>query len=168
MLRLLMLAMLGVAATKANAQAAEDTARLYAAYTYNLMSFTQWPTAQMGSKLRLCIAGQNRDSQFLKQLDGKILQGNSIEVVNYQNMMPLEQCQVLFVASAEYADLFDRAVHQPLLLLTNIMPDNGRASMITLTTESGRVVFDVNLSLIKRVGLRLPPSVLKLARRVVT
>jgi hypothetical protein len=46
------------------------------------------------------------------------------------------------------------------------MPDNGRASMITLITDSGKVVFDVNLSLIKRVGLQLPPSLLKLARSV--
>lgn len=145
-----------------------DSARLYAAYTYNLMSFTQWPTLPEQGKLTLCIAGQNRDVQALSLLDGKVLQGNRLEVVSYQSMMSLDKCQVLFIASAEYADLFDRAVHLPLLLLTNIMPENGRASMITLSTDAGRVVFDINLTLVRRVGLQLPPSLLKLARRVVT
>jgi len=151
---------------KAQAQAPDDSARLYAAYTYNFMRFTQWPIVSEESKVTLCVAGQNRDSQLLKQLDGKGLQGSIIEVIAYQPTMSLDQCQVLFVASTEHADLFDRAVHLPILLLTNIMPDNGRASMITLITDSGKVVFDVNLSLIKRVGLQLPPSLLKLARSV--
>lgn len=164
----MMAALTMLLSAKASAQTSEDSARLYAAYTYNLMSFTQWPKAQTSGKLTLCVAGQNRDSQLLNQLNGKQLQGHSIEVVNFHADMPLLLCNVLFVASAEYADLFDRAVHLPILLLTNIMPDNGRASMITLSTESGRVVFDVNLALVKRVGLQLPPSLLKLARRVLT
>ena len=151
---------------KAQAQALDDSARLYAAYTYNFISFASWPQNQ-GHKLTLCVAGQNRDSQLLSQLHGKSVQGMVIEVVNYQANMMLEACQVLFVASAEFADLFDRASQAQLLLITNIMPDNGRSSMINLTTESGRVVFDVNLSMLKRSGLQLPPSLLKLARRVV-
>lgn len=159
--------MLVFLSAKGGAQSTEDSARLYAAYTYNLMSFTQWPV-KVGNNLTLCVAGQNRDTQLLSLLHGKTVQGSTVEVVNYQTMMPLERCQVLFVASAEYADLFDRAMNLQLLLLTNIMPDNGRSSMILLANDAGRVVFDVNLAMLKRAGLQLPPSLLKLARRVMT
>lgn len=159
--------MLILLSAKGMAQNTEDSARLYAAYTYNLMSFAQWPV-KVGNNLTLCVAGQNRDTQLLSLLHGKSVQGSIIEVVNYQTMMPLERCQVLFVASAEYADLFDRAMNLQLLLLTNIMPDNGRSSMILLVNDAGRLVFDVNLAMVKRAGLQLPPSLLKLARRVMT
>lgn len=165
--RWLLLMGIGFFSLNSQAQGSEETARLYAAYTYNLMSFTQWPH-KLDKKLNLCVAGQNRDTQLLNQLSGKVLQGSSIEVVSYHALMPLDECQVLFIASAEFADLFDRAIHLPMLLITNIMPDNGRSSMISMTTESGRVVFDVDLSKLKRVGLQLPPSLLKLARRVQT
>lgn len=159
--------MLLLVSAKGSAESTEDSARLYAAYTYNLMSFAQWPV-KAGNHLTLCVAGQNRDTQLLSLLHGKTVQGSTVEVVNYQTMMPLERCQVLFVASAEYADLFDRAMNLQLLLLTNIMPDNGRSSMILLANDAGRVVFDVNLAMVKRAGLQLPPSLLKLARRVMT
>lgn len=149
------------------AQESQDTARLYAAYTFNLMSFTQWPKLPK-DKLSLCLAGENRDTQLLSLLNGRLVQGVPIEVISYHPLMPLETCQVMFVASAEYADLFDRATRLPLLLLTNIMPDNGRSAMVTLATDSGRVVFDVDLRLVKQVGVNLPSNLLKLARRVNT
>lgn len=146
------------------AKAAPDTAELTTAFVYNFMVFAKWPTTP-SKHLNLCIAGQNRDSLQLTKLQGKTVQNRAVRITPVTDAGELWQCQTLFVAASHYADLLDAAPAYPLLTITNIVPDNGRAAALQLATVNGRVVFDVNLQHLKQSGVSLGASVLRLARR---
>ncbi|WP_178862891.1 YfiR family protein [Thiomicrorhabdus cannonii] len=150
--------------SQAKAQTTPDTADLTTAFVYNFMVFAKWPVIS-SKQLNLCIAGQNRDSLQLQKLQGKTVQKRQVQIIPVTDAAELWQCQTLFVAASQYADLLDAAPAYPLLSITNIIPDNGRAAALQLATVNGRLIFDVNLQHLKQSGVNLSASVLRLARR---
>jgi hypothetical protein len=143
-----------------------DTQKITAAYVYNFMQYAQWDVLPV-AHLTLCVAGQNRDTLLLDQLDGKAVHQRKIEVAVVSVTSDLSVCQVLFVASSEYADLLDRAQNHSILVMTNIVPDNGRTTGLLLFTDKGRVSFEANLTHLERANIKLAASVLNLAKRTI-
>lgn len=141
-----------------------DTQKITAAYVYNFMQYAQWPALSV-DHITLCVAGQNRDTLRLDELNGKRVHQRPISVTYVTTASDITQCQALFVAASEYADLLDRAKNYPILVMTNIAPDNGRSAGLVLFTDKGRVMFEANLGHLERANVKLAASVLNLAKR---
>jgi len=150
----------------ANAADEKDVGRLQSAFVYNFMLFAQWPEAKADKPRILCIAGQNREAMALNNLQSRKINDKNITVIDLTSDKELTQCDTLFVASTEFAHLFDSAMGKHILVLTNILPDNGRRAGIVMSTVGGRVVFDVDQGALKQSNLYLGASVLRLARSV--
>jgi hypothetical protein len=143
-----------------------ETSSLQAAYVYNFMLLSKWPDNQVKPNRLLCIAGQNRESLGLKSLEGRVIEDERIAVTSITNESELTPCDALFVASTEYSHFLDLAQSKPILVLSNIQPDNGRVSAIVLTTIGNKVVFDVDVSALTKSNIYLGASVLRLARKI--
>ena len=139
-----------------------DTSNMQAAYVYNFMLLAKWP--QTTAEKVLCLAGQNRESLALKGLDGRDVDTAKLKVVSITSETELVACQALFVASTEFSHLFDAALGKPILVLSNIQPDNGRTAALILASDRNKVVFDIDLPALNKSNVRLAASVLRLAR----
>jgi len=141
---------------------AVDTSNMQAAYVYNFMLLAKWP--DVVSEKILCIAGQNRESLALKGLDGRDVDAIKLKVRTITAETELLGCNALFVASTEFSHLFDAALGKPILVLSNIQPDNGRTAALILASDRNKVVFDIDLPALNKSNVRLAASVLRLAR----
>lgn len=140
--------------------------KLTAAYVYNFLSYANWPEFKHSTQMRLCVAGQNRDTLLFTQLAGRKIQNLPLEITLVNSGSDLSSCWGLFIASAEHLDLLDLATQYPLLVMTNLLPDHNRKAAIRIFPEQGRLKFEVNISLLNDSQVKLSASVLNLASRV--
>jgi hypothetical protein len=154
---------IAVASESASALEAVSSTELQAAFVYNLMLFSQWPDADKRERV-LCTAGQNRDSLALPQLDGRELSTGTVRVKKITLDTELAQCDALFIASLDYMHLPDLVQAKPVLVFSNLKPDYANNVAIVITSQGSRVVFDVNLASLRKSGVHLGASVLRLAR----
>ena len=143
-----------------------DTSQLQAAFVYNFMLFAQWSSVPNGTDKVLCTAGQNRESLSLKSLEGRDLHEAHLRVTSISNDAELAQCHALFVASTEFSHFFDLTAGKPILVLSNVQPDNGRTAAIVLWNLGNRVVFDIDLPTLNKSNVKLAASVLRLAKNI--
>lgn len=154
---------IAVAGESASPSEAVSSAELQAAFVYNFMLFSQWPDADKPERV-LCTAGQNRDSLALPQLDGRALSTGNVRVKKITLDTELGVCDALFIASLDYMHLPDLVQTKPVLVFSNLKPDYANSVAIVISSLGNRVVFDVNLLSLRKSGVHLGASVLRLAR----
>lgn len=139
-----------------------------AGFVYNFTKFVEWPVGALPSAgaMQLCVVGNALDGK-LGPLNGRVSQGREIRVHNLGASADLSACHVLFIAASEERrmnGLLNAVAGNPVLTISDIgeFPEYG--GMIGLSVRNEKVVFAVNLSAARAVGLMPSAQLLRLGR----
>ena len=163
------LAVAGLWACAANARAEElPEYRLKAGFLYNFMVFTEWP-ADVGTKLNLCILGQDPFGSEIDALIDKPIGGRSIIVQRLLSRKSLTDCQVLFITRSAITGLpavLEAVSGRPVLTVAD-SPDAAAGGVaINMEVRDSKVSFEVNLRGVQGARLKLSSKLLHLAKEV--
>lgn len=142
--------------------------RLKAAFVYNFLLFTEWPSAT-GGTLNLCIHGKDPFGPEIDGLQGKMVAGRSIAVHRKAAGESLKNCQAVFIAASMIHSLprvLESLQGQFVLTLTD-SPDALRQGVaLNMVVTQGKVTFEANLLAARGAGLNLSSKLLRLATKV--
>jgi len=105
----------------------------------------------------------------LAPVDGKLLgDGRTVSVVRTRSLANLADCQLLYVADAEAANMpkvLDAVKGGSVLVVAESPLARGDAAIV-LSVQQNKLVFDVNLRRAKAAEVRISSKLLQLARSV--
>ena len=142
--------------------------QLKAAFLYNFANFTEWP-ASVGSTIQLCVYGPDPFGPYLDDMEGAKLGQRKIAVHRTNQFDALAHCNLVFVAAPAMASLpriVEAAKGKPLLTIVDSAELPWRGAAITMTLDSARVTFEVNMAAVRDARLTLSSKILRLARDV--
>jgi hypothetical protein len=142
--------------------------QLKAAFLYNFANFTEWPDS-VGATVQLCVYGPDPFGTFLDDLEGAKLGSRKLGVRRTNQFDALGGCNLVFVAGPAMASLqriVEAAKGKPLLTVVEGTELRRRGAAITLTVESDRVAFEVDMAAVREAHLTLSSKILRLARDV--
>lgn len=155
-----------LAVTTARAAEPNDENAVRAVLIYNFMKFTEWP-ASHSSHANVLVCAAVSDPEIiaaLSVLDNRLVRGKSFRSTRYQGQ---EECDVIYVDSrSRWQAITERNTAAHALTIgayPGFLLDGG---MIEVGIENGRLRFDIDVGESRRVGLRIYPQLLQLARRV--
>jgi hypothetical protein len=139
-----------------------------AAYVYHFMRYTNWPgESKPALRHNLCLLGQDAMTVELEKLHGRPIGTGRIEVQKLNSVRDIRACHVLFISERdiENTGLINRVIGDaPVLTLS----DSPQASdvAIKLVLDNSRLLFDVDLDLLRVGGISMSSKALQLARNV--
>jgi len=147
---------------------------LKAAFLYNFIKFTEWPDEQItkkGEPFIIAVVGKDPFGAALdKVIEGETFHNRPIVARRFSRMdEAATTSQVLFISSSEennLAAILRQMDAHAILTVSEIENFAQRGGIINLKKESNRVVFEINLDVVKRAGLAMNAQLLKLARIV--
>jgi hypothetical protein len=150
----------------AQAQNTAQARLLKAAFVYNFVKFTSWPSASFSSKnspLTLCVIGSDRLSGDLHQLDGRPAKGRTLRVLSMSNQAELDACNIVYVGRSEDAGWAGRLTGKPILSISQSRGSSRKGGIIELYEQKGKVRFIINRAAARTAGLQISSRLLKLA-----
>jgi hypothetical protein len=142
--------------------------RLKAAFLYNFITFTEWPTGT-GNTLNLCVYGPDPFGEDLDRLQGKNVAGRSLAVQRTNSVNGLGNCQIVFITRPMIDNLsrvLDDLNGKPVLTVADSPGAARQGVAINMGTEQNKVNFTANLSAARANGLNLSSKLLRLAKEV--
>lgn len=144
---------------------------LKAAFVYNFALFTEWPAelAFEGGAMNICINPMSALRQPLGGLREKSIKGKRIVIRQVDTVGGLRGCQVLFLDSSDrerWSDIRKVLADSSVLTITDDKEIAHDGSIIALSAEQNRIVFDINLRAARQARLVLSSKLLRLARTV--
>ena len=142
--------------------------RLKAAFLFNFALLTEWPS-EVGTKLNLCILGQDPFGSEIDELNGKVAAGRSIVVQRAVDYQSLKSCQILFISPSSMGGLPRTlaGLRGSLVLTVADSPGAARDGVgINMVTGQSKIAFEVNLKAVQESRLNLSSKLLRLAREV--
>ena len=116
------------------------------------------------------MVGSNVLGGALATLNDRMIGNRKLRVVYYNSDDPnLSSCQAVFIGEAEpnhFVSIIQSLRDSPVLTISDIDSFAEMGGCIGLLDHENRVVFEVNLTSVQRLGLRLPGQLLNLASRV--
>jgi len=142
---------------------------LKAAFIYNFIQFTQWPTrVPAGAEISLCASRGSALYMALEGISGKVANGKIIVLRALGDIRP-ESCQVL-VATADdrsrIAGVLDAIGGRPVLTVTDDAEVMRAGMMIGMAVSGSKMTFIADNSRAGRAGLTLSSRLLRLASSV--
>jgi hypothetical protein len=148
--------------------------QIKAAFLYNFVQFTEWPTNAFENTNRPIVIGVLGTDPFGRILDdlvrGEIVRGRKLVVERYQRVEDVKSCHILFISRSEEPRLdriLDRLKGKPVLTVSDIEGAAYRGVMIRFLTES-RIRLRVNLDAVQDANLTLSSKLLRVAEVVST
>jgi len=143
------------------AQAASAPA-LKAQVLLKALRFIEWPQAALAGRsgLQLCLLVEGELAQQLSGLEGQRINQLPLQVRQVRNQQ-LAGCHLALVGPDG-----PWQAGGATLLVTDAPGLLDRGAMLSLQTEEGRVVFDIELDAARRAGLEISARLLRLARFV--
>ncbi|MEJ6004570.1 YfiR family protein [Paucibacter sp. AS339] len=142
-----------------------------ATYLYNFMVFSEWPSQDLQPPttpregLNLCVFGQDSFGSALSNLEGKNVNGRRLSVLRMNHLPGIKKCHLLFITEREAPNMpsiQSSLGDAPVLTVADSPLASGAAIM--LSVDGSRLVFDVNVQRVKKLGINLSSKVLQLAR----
>jgi len=152
-----------------NARSVEKQSVL-AALTLNIARFTRWPEQLIKdteSILNLCVFGDNIIQQSFSNIDHKIINSNTIHIINVSRLRNLQQCQILYLSDLErnkLTSLLAELEGQPILTVGESLAFIKAGGMIGLESIQGKIQLNINLAMVKQAKLIISSRLLKLAK----
>jgi hypothetical protein len=145
-----------------------------AAFLYNFIKFTEWPTDGLGKAGDAFVIGVLGKDPFGAALDN-VIAGETFhnrKVIARRFTAPEEAANsdVLFISASEESNLaaiLKRLDGHSILTISDMEKFVQRGGMINLKKENNRVVFEINLDAAKRGKLEMNAQLLALARTVI-
>jgi hypothetical protein len=140
-----------------------------AAYLYNFALLTDWPPSKKTDRVNMCFYGQHGFGSTFDVLRKKSINNQPINLLDISKLAQVKDCHVLFLGEIDLKsqqELMRDIVGMPILVVTDNADIVSDMVNISIASEHGRLVFDINLDAAKQVGLNLSSKLLKLARKV--
>ena len=142
--------------------------RLKAAFLFNFALLTEWPP-EVGTKLNLCVVGQDPFGSEIDALNGKTAVGRTISVQRLADQQSIKSCQILFISPSSIGGLphMLEALRGSRVLTVADTPGAARDGVdINMITGQSKIAFEVNLKAVRDSRLNLSSKLLQLARDV--
>jgi hypothetical protein len=167
-------ALLGISLSVAPAFAQSVTDdRVKAAYIFNFAKFIEWPPQVFTAKespMNFCVLGR---SPVVDELDssigGKSVNGHTIMVKHLHGPDEIKDCHLIFLAASagkQQQKLIEAAKGSAVLLVAETPGFARSGGTINFITESGRLLFEVNINAAESAHLKISSKLLALARIV--
>lgn len=144
-----------------------------AALLYHFAKFAEWPAEAFPTDQAPIVIAVLGESPFgatlTTAIEGKLANRRRVTVLHYPTLEDLNACHILFVSASEGARLpktLDGIGSRGILTVSDIEAFARSGGMIGLTTEEGRVHFEINLEVVTNAHLRLSAKLLSLAKIV--
>ncbi|HYD93933.1 MAG TPA: YfiR family protein [Noviherbaspirillum sp.] len=144
---------------------------LKAAFVYNFALFTDWPadTAYDGGTLNICVNPSSALRLPLAGLGDKPVKGRRVAVRAFSGVESLRLCHVLFIDGSDrerWGQIKKGLGGVSVLTVSDDDQIIHDGSVIGLTMENNRIVFDVDTRAARQARLVLSSKLLRLARTV--
>ncbi len=147
-----LLAAVSIFGTASLAMGAENTKeyQIKAAFLFNFVKFTSWPSNVLRAKepFHLCILGYDPFGSILETMGERSVKERPVRIRRFENLTKLDGCHLLFIG-LEVASVGDNTltdVARSGLLIVGDSPGlASRGAAINLFTEAKKVRFEVNI-----------------------
>lgn len=139
-----------------------------AAFVYNFMLFTQWPTLP-NNTLRICTLESDTLKHELEKFKDNQPHGARLIISRISNLDKIKECQALYLSEEDKKRLpaiLSLLEDAPVLTITDVPELIGKGVIIGIKTESKRIVFEVDAQAAKKSNLYLSSKLLSLAKSV--
>ncbi|MXS82855.1 YfiR family protein [Nitrosomonas oligotropha] len=139
-----------------------------AAFIYNFIAFTQWPVTT-GPTINLCVYGEDFFGSEIDKLQSKPVDKRHIKVVRITAPEKLADCQVIFFSksvSGSLSSLLMNLPGQPILTLADSPNAISHGIMINMNLVNEKIIFEINLGIVRQSGLDISSKLLQLATKV--
>lgn len=143
-----------------------------AVLTLNIARFTHWPEQvfnDLEATLRLCVIGDNIVQQSFENIDHKVVNNKTIQIINLSRLRNPEQCQLLYISTLEHNKLILLLAElqgQAILTVGEDMAFLQAGGMVGLDDVNGKIQLNINLPIVKQSELVISSRLLKLANIV--
>ena len=148
-------------------RATEDEDTVKVAVLVKLIQFISWPDSAAipaGNPATLCVLGKDRWIPLLQHAtQGESLNDRPISVVRITKAREASACQILVVGGATERESLDLWQSWHVLTIGDDDSFGGRTTMVSLSIESGRTRFKLNLELAEKARVRFSAKLLQLA-----
>lgn len=170
MLRVVIFALLLVAAYGPAQGDVSSEAEIKAAYLYNFTRFVQWKNLPETSELSLCVLNDREFWDALQPISGRSAQGRSITLSFIERFEPTASCDVLFVSlgpGRELSRIVEQAAGAGIMTVSDVegFVDNG--GVIGYVKQGNVIKFEINLEAARASELTFNSRLLELAVRVI-
>jgi hypothetical protein len=153
------------------ARAQLDERMATAAYIYNFLRLTEWPSPPK-QPFNLCVLGHTTIDDELHLLEGKEVRKDVTISINHVSIdEDIGYCNAIYFDSSKrkLIDVLLRKLHGlPALTISDADGLTERGIMIEITSSNRRLAFDINLKAARHVKMDFNARLLKLARFVTT
>jgi len=142
-----------------------------AAFLYNFVKLTEWPTNAFDSSkspITIGIIGKDPFGRVLEDtVRGKTVDGRNIVIVRFKERdEDIRKCQLLFIAKSENEhldEIFSLVAKKPVLTVGEIDRFNYRGGMIWLMKKGDEIKFRIRQSAAREVGIKFSSKLLALS-----
>lgn len=141
-----------------------------AAFIYRIAQFVEWPAAEANPPLRLCVLGHNPFGNRLEGIQGRQVQGRTLETAMLSLGADLDTCSIVFIpaqAEAQVDHIIALSPGSGMLTVGDSAGFAERGVMVNFFLDNDRVRFEINPAVARQAGLVLSSRLLALARIVV-
>lgn len=142
--------------------------RLKLAFLYNFVAFTEWPSLP-NQALNLCIYGEDPFGEQVEHIRQRKIDAHNIFIKYPKNISELTDCQIVFITRSvmEKLDSIIKQLEEMPILTIADTPGAGRQGvMLNMAIKEGKIIFEANLAMAKRNGLKLNSQLLRFASEV--
>ena|SRR5688572_1062875 len=150
-----------------SAQAPRPELAIKTEFVLRFPEFVEWPmTATDGQRpLSLCLSPSHPFGRNVQTSAGGQPRARRIVVRELRQGEPVRACDAVYVAPADLS-LLDTVANLPILTVGDQPNFTRRGGMINLLVIDGRVRFEIDLSRVRRSGLKMDSQLLRLASKV--
>lgn len=159
-----------LAAMPPAARAATPESEVRAAIVVSFSNYVEWPASNAPSNtVQVCIAGRGPTADALMALNGKTIFGRNIIVAIRFHPVETMGCHILFIGESSMRSPQDWLRETAGLPLLTVVEGEGLplpGSIINLARSGKRIVFDIDLTSMRRANLLISSDLLRLAREL--
>ena len=148
--------------TVVRAQDAELEYKLKAAFLFNFLKFTEFPTNQYAAPDSALVIGclpEDPAAPILASvMEGKLLEGRPIRLVTFKEGDDIRRCHLLFISrtlKVKGEEAIERLKNSPVVTVGEVDQFAHRGGMINFVRHERTFRFEINLKVAERAGLRI-------------
>lgn len=148
--------------TVVRAQDAELEYKLKAAFLFNFLKFTEFPTNQYAAPDSALVIGclpEDPAAPILASvMEGKLLESRPIRLVTFKEGDDIRRCHLLFISrtlKVKGEEAIERLKNSPVVTVGEVDQFAHRGGMINFVRHERTFRFEINLKVAERAGLRI-------------
>ncbi|HPB68396.1 MAG TPA: YfiR family protein [Candidatus Omnitrophota bacterium] len=135
------------------------------AFIYNFSKYIDWPTSVPGDTFTVCGYGDGDD--VLSSISGKSTQGKTIKIKKLSNPEEADSCHIVYIRSGVSAEgILANLKNKHVLTVGDESGFLNKGGMIGFKMNDGKVLFDINATLVRGNGLTVSSQLLKFANEI--